>query len=322
MNRAGWAGLTVAAISLLGVVDACFYAEPRERPADGGPTAADGAPDAPVADSASPGDAGAAPCPDEAGCTLPRVVQITAGASHTCARLADGSLRCWGYNDHGQLGNGDTTDRLNPTPVTGVTAAVDVATGGSHTCAVTRDGAALCWGANGGGSVGDGTFDDRPTPARVLALPRVAKLACGGHCCARDAAGAVWCWGTNQNGQLGDGTRTTRAVATPVLGRRRALPARHTHAARGARGRPQFAADDRRVERRRAHVCAARGRHAPGVGAAPARAHRRGPTRRASRPEQRRGARGRRQPHVRAVHGRHPPVLGPERLWPARRWHA
>ena len=217
MNRAGWAGLTVAAISLLGVVDACFYAEPRERPADGGPTAADGAPDAPVADSASPGDAGAAPCPDEAGCTLPRVVQITAGASHTCARLADGSLRCWGYNDHGQLGNGDTTDRLNPTPVTGVTAAVDVATGGSHTCAVTRDGAALCWGANGGGSVGDGTFDDRPTPARVLALPRVAKLACGGHCCARDAAGAVWCWGTNQNGQLGDGTRTTRAVATPVL---------------------------------------------------------------------------------------------------------
>jgi len=210
-------GPVVAAISLLGVVGACFYAEPRERSVDGGGPPVDGAPAATPTDADSPSDAGVPTCPDEAGCTLPRVVQIAAGGSHTCARLADGSLRCWGANSRGELGNGTTTDRLRPTPVVGVSAATDVAVGGGHSCAITRDGAAYCWGANGAGSVGDGTFDDRATPQRVRELPPVVKLACGGHSCARAASGAVFCWGINQNGQLGDGTRGARAVATPVL---------------------------------------------------------------------------------------------------------
>jgi alpha-tubulin suppressor-like RCC1 family protein len=208
-------GSVVAAVSFLGVVGACFYAEPRERSVDGGIPSVDGAPAATPTDADSSSDVPT--CPDEAGCTLPRVVQIAAGGSHTCARLADGSLRCWGANSRGELGDGATTDRLQPTPVVGISAATDVAVGGGHSCAITRDGAAYCWGANGAGSVGDGTFDARATPQRVLELPPVVKLACGGHSCARDASGAVFCWGINQNGQLGDGTRGARAVATPVL---------------------------------------------------------------------------------------------------------
>ena len=47
---------------------------------------------------------------------------LAAGAYHTCALLLGGGVECWGYNDYGQLGTGDTTDRLTPTRLTGLTA--------------------------------------------------------------------------------------------------------------------------------------------------------------------------------------------------------
>ena len=36
---------------------------------------------------------------------------IAAGGDHTCAILDDGSVKCWGRNDYGQLGYGDTQNR-------------------------------------------------------------------------------------------------------------------------------------------------------------------------------------------------------------------
>ena len=57
--------------------------------------------------------------PGEMGATLPAVdlgpgrtaLQVTAGFQHTCARLDDGSVKCWGANALGQLGLGDTQVR-------------------------------------------------------------------------------------------------------------------------------------------------------------------------------------------------------------------
>ena len=45
-------------------------------------------------------------------------VALTVGGHHTCAVMTNGSVACWGYNDDGQLGTHDTTDRYTPTVVT------------------------------------------------------------------------------------------------------------------------------------------------------------------------------------------------------------
>src|SRR5437867_1902383 len=101
---------------------------------------------------------------------------IEAGSFHTCARLGDGRVRCWGLNDYGQLGNGtgdpvpDNPTTFNPTPVTvsGITTAVAISAGGWHTCALLRDGTVQCWGQNTYGQLGDGSTTAPPAPARSL----------------------------------------------------------------------------------------------------------------------------------------------------------
>ena len=59
------------------------------------------------------------------------VLEVTTGAFHTCARLADGSVRCWGWNASGQVGNGTTDLQSIPSPVTGLSRAVALAAGRS-----------------------------------------------------------------------------------------------------------------------------------------------------------------------------------------------
>ncbi len=104
--------------------------------------------------------------------------QIATGDFHTCALLEDKTVRCWGSNADGQLGDGTTTDRLNPVQVlaSGSTQGTDVlggvtqiAPGGDHTCALLEDKTVRCWGSNANGRLGDGTTTDRLNPVQVLA---------------------------------------------------------------------------------------------------------------------------------------------------------
>ncbi len=137
---------------------------------------------------------------------------------HTCARLGDGSVRCWGYNSRGQLGDGTMTNRPNPTLVPGLTGVIELAAG-YHTCARLGDGSVRCWGNNQWGQLGDGTTTNRPNPTLVPGLTGVIELTPGNvHTCARLGDGSVRCWGNNQWGQLGDGTTTNRPNPTLVPG--------------------------------------------------------------------------------------------------------
>jgi alpha-tubulin suppressor-like RCC1 family protein len=142
--------------------------------------------------------------------------RIAVGGSHTVALLADGSVRSWGGNGSGQLGNGTTVGSPNPVPVSGLGEVVAIAAGVNHTVALLADGTVMAWGANAYGQLGNGTTTGSPVPVNVLSLggTAIAIAAGSNHSVALLADGTVKCWGYNNYGQLGNGTNTSSA--TPV----------------------------------------------------------------------------------------------------------
>lgn len=140
--------------------------------------------------------------------------------------MDDLQVRCWGYNNAGQLGLGHTNsigDNETPgdAPVVSLGAgrtARAVAAGYRHTCAILDDGTVKCWGANSSGQLGLGRTDnigDNETPNTTavvsLGAGRTAKAlsVSGNNTCAILDNGTVKCWGNNQFGQLGQGHTST-----------------------------------------------------------------------------------------------------------------
>jgi alpha-tubulin suppressor-like RCC1 family protein len=87
---------------------------------------------------------------------LDKVAQVAVGDGFSCARLTDGTVRCWGDNVWGQLGLGDKRRRLEPTAVPGLENVRMVAAGTGHVCALGKDDALWCWGKNLDGQLGNG----------------------------------------------------------------------------------------------------------------------------------------------------------------------
>ncbi|MCZ6688291.1 MAG: chromosome condensation regulator RCC1 [Planctomycetota bacterium] len=161
---------------------------------------------------------------------LTGVTAIAPGFRHTVALLGDDTLRAWGNNFYGQLGDGMFTDSSTPVQVvdpsdpTGfLSGVIWVATGGVHTVAVLGDGTVRAWGA--GGLLGDRTTVDSSSPVRVVDpgdptgfLTGVIAVAAGAaHTVALLGDGTVRAWGSNGDGQLGDGTTVESSIPVQVV---------------------------------------------------------------------------------------------------------
>jgi alpha-tubulin suppressor-like RCC1 family protein len=143
-------------------------------------------------------------------------VAISAGGSHTCALLDDGTLRCWGLGSSGQLGYvntktiGDDETPGSVGPLSLGNSAKGISTGSSHTCATLTDGTIRCWGIGTNGRLGYGntsTIGDNEAPSSAGAVSAgrsaVWPSVGGSHSCAAFDNGTVKCWGLAASGQLG-----------------------------------------------------------------------------------------------------------------------
>ena len=136
------------------------------------------------------------------------VKQVVAGAGHALALLSDGSVRAWGYNETGQVGDGSATNRLTATPVTGLPSSVtQVGAAAFSSFVLLADGSVRGWGYNNDGEVGDGTQTERRTPVQVNGLTsgvtQIAAQAYTGFALLSD--GTVKGWGFSGGGEVGDG---------------------------------------------------------------------------------------------------------------------
>lgn len=150
--------------------------------------------------------------------------QIALGSNHTCALLDDSSMKCWGHNELGQLGQGNTTnlgdsfaelgDNL-PTVKLGTDRTVKkIAAGYANSCAFLDTGALKCWGYNERGSLADGTSVNKGTTTGQMG-DSLAIMNFGGSLvvkqlvilssdiCALFTTGGVKCWGRNASGEAG-----------------------------------------------------------------------------------------------------------------------
>ena len=149
-------------------------------------------------------------------------LDIDAGNGHTCGIRSDGSARCWGLNDEGQLGIGSTTNSgANASPeVTGGGIWLKIDAGYKQSCAIRNDGTLSCWGQNQEGEVGDGTQLRRTSPVAVSGGGTWKQVSGGNYyTCGIRENGTRHCWGVNDpTALLGDGITAYAEQPVEIVG--------------------------------------------------------------------------------------------------------
>lgn len=169
--------------------------------------------------------------PDASGVLSGKTIsQVAVGLYHTVVLDSDGKVYTWGFNNNGQLGNGNLTNSNIPVSVvdgavsfTGRTV-TNISAGREHTIAVVANSKIFTWGDNGSGQLGNGTNTDSNVPVQVvntgvLSGKTILKVYAGdSYSAALDSDGKVYTWGYNAYGQLGNGiTFTDSNVPVAVI---------------------------------------------------------------------------------------------------------
>jgi alpha-tubulin suppressor-like RCC1 family protein len=185
---------------------------PNNLPETGSPYDAGPAPDAMGKDPYSSEDEEVI-CATDGG---PCVKQIVAGRNHFCARMAGGTVHCWGNDELGNLGRGmpkkehDGGAEWKIPPVADVTGATQISAGADTTCARLDDGSIRCWGGNSSAELAlteesppIKDWERHPDPVRPAGVGSAVRVDVGqGSVCAVLSDGKLWCWGRADLGQL------------------------------------------------------------------------------------------------------------------------
>jgi alpha-tubulin suppressor-like RCC1 family protein len=149
---------------------------------------------------------------------LSNITSVDAGYHFSIALLSDGTLRAWGGNDKGQLGDGTREETGTPAEVVGLKEVTQVAVGGLHDLALLKNGTVWSWGAAEYGERGNGesgfeaeakekepNYPPRDVPAKVPSLEHVVAINANGPDLALLENGTLMAWGENEFGALGLG---------------------------------------------------------------------------------------------------------------------
>lgn len=152
------------------------------------------------------------------------VTKVSIYRSHACALLNTGSVKCWGENTFGELGDSSFNQSLTPVTASNLgnsAQILDIKLSLNSTCILKTDNHVYCIGNNIYGNLGDGN------PTVSLKIPTKvfnsgASIIAGtkgeSHTCYINSSNGVECWGYNYYGQVGDNTNSSRAVPTAVTG--------------------------------------------------------------------------------------------------------
>lgn len=149
--------------------------------------------------------------------------RVACGGWHSLAICIDSTVKAFGENATGQLGDGTTTDQSTPVTVNGLSGIIAVSAGGdqleAHSVALKSNGTVWAWGSNLYGGLGNGTTTNSNAPVQALGLTNVIAISAGGwHTAALKSDSTVWVWGWNEDGQLGDGTIVNKSTPQQVNG--------------------------------------------------------------------------------------------------------
>lgn len=149
-------------------------------------------------------------------------VQVSASIYDSCARYADGTAQCWGYNGTRQLGDPAVPGDSSGPATVALTNITDIAVGFPSTCAIANA-QLYCWGTSGSGALGLGAGRTQEATPTLVALPADATPVdvIGGHertCVITMPNRELYCFGRNYEGQVGDGTQVSRFVPFRVSG--------------------------------------------------------------------------------------------------------
>ena len=148
---------------------------------------------------------------------LNSIVALGGRGYHSLALKSDGTVWTWGFNTHGQLGDGSAKHRNLPIQVGNFTGVSAVTGGYSFSMALKTDHTVWTWGGNANGELGNGTNNSSFVPVQVTGLSDVIQASSGWkHAVALKSDGTVWTWGQNSKGELGDAGTSNRNLPYQV----------------------------------------------------------------------------------------------------------